>query len=362
MLLIALASTALIYGCSKHAKDAPLVTPTQTVATAANHAKDQFDVAMMLTSMVTNITMLQSALAKKTGAASTSLGQVEVNTNQLPPGWNFNGMGLGKPEDLFCGADIKGTADDQNYYVNVGYNGPDCSGLFLLKGTVILSVPKVIGWNLATRGQNGLVYVNLNHINVTRIADSQHISITGIFSLVYYNKDTLYEPDLVASVEELKRLKDPHKSIQQGIQTSLEDFAIHYDDGTKITWKTNWTRFYRWDGQLIITQTGAFYDGPSRQHWTDQGTDRQNRPFHWISDWVTMYENCHYKVSAGTMSLQYGDVNPRQDSASVVFGTDRDGNSPSEAVREGHACLDSFYLRLRTFSEGQKTFDMLFPE
>ena len=360
MFLLAALVVATFTGCVKN--NTQTATPHPPAAASSDYAKDQFDVSMMLTGMITNITMLQSALSKGTSPAPTGSTIQTTGGVKKITGWDFNGMEFGRPEDLFCGANIGGTEDDQNFYVNVGYNGPDCSGQFFLKGTVILSVSKLTGWNLSTRGRNSAVGVNLNNISVTRVANNKHISITGKFSLVYYNKDTLYEPDLVASVAQLKVLKNPHKYIQQGIESGPEEFAIHYDDGSKIAWKTYWFRFYHWDGQLIITQTGEHYDGPSKQHWSDWGTDRQDRPFHWVADWVTMYENCHYKISAGTMYLNYGDANLTRDSASIVFGVDRSGNPPSDAVRNGQACQDSFYLRATNYSMGIKTSDILFPE
>lgn len=336
----------LFQGCAKkndQKNSSPAPSDPVTIA------RDQADLTMLMTTMVTHATLAQSAVTPST----------------VVTGDHFNGMGWGKPGDLFCGANISSGEAGDSLYVAVAYNGPDCSGGYYLKGTIFFKVPKWQGWQLAVKGQNSAVQVNMNGLNVTRVSDHHHLWITGTFAFVYINKDTLNNPYLVANVYDLPKIKDPKSSVLQGIANSpgITQLTIHYDDGGTIPWMTYWTRQYRWDGQIIIFQTGDHFDQYGKPHWSDWGTDTEHRPFHWLAlRPLYMYQNCQYKVADGVMGLQYGDDNPNKDSASIEFGLDKYGNPPSEAVQKGQACQDSFYLRVTTFQHGAKTSEELYPE
>jgi len=352
----------LLAGCKKNAHDTgSAASPTPLLS----DVRDQIDASLLLTNMANDVTIVQSALSGHTSVTQTNGAVRTSDGNKTSVDDDLNGMELGKPADLFCGAHIGRGEEHDSLYLKVAYDGPDCSGKFYLKGTVIFQVPKWQGWQLAVRGQNSAVQINMNGINLTRLSDHHHISITGTFAFVYLNRDTLNDPGLIASVEELRRLKIRNRGVLQEISNSpgITQLTIHYDDGTTVPWMTAWTRQYYWNEQLVIFQSGLHFDKPGAPHWSDWGTDRYNRPFHWLTlKPLYMYENCHYKIADGLIALQYGDENPNRDSAAIQFGVDRYGNLPSEAVRKGLTCQDPFYLRLTTYRQGMKTSDILLPE
>lgn len=311
--------------------------------------RDQVDVSMLMSRMVTGATMAQSAVA----------------SGKVATGDHFNGMGWGKPADFFCGAHISSGELGDSLYVAVRYDGPDCSGKLYLKGIVLFKVPKWQGWQLASPGRNSAVHVNLNGLNITRLSDNHHVWISGTLAFIYDNKDTLDEPDLIASVYDLPKANDPKRSVEQRIESDKYNYklTLHYDDGKTLPFVTEWIRQYRWDGQFIVYQTGYGFGGWGKPNWPLWGTDTSGRPFHWLSlEPMHFYQDCQYKAADGLLGLQYGDDNPDKDSASIAFGFDKHGNPPSEAVKNGKACQDSFYLRLTTYRHGIKTSDELIPE
>jgi len=336
----------LLQGCAKkndQKQSAP--SPLNPVTMV----RDQIDISMLMSGMITGATMTQSAVA----------------SGKVATGDHFNGMGWGKPVDFFCGANISSGEAGDSLYVAVGYDGPDCSGRYYLKGTVLFKVPKWQGWQLATPGRNSAVHVNMNGLNITRQSDNHHMWISGTLAFIYDNKDTVDEPDLIASVYDLPKANDPTRTVEQRIESNNYNYklTIHYDDGKTMPFITEWIRQYRWDKQFIIYQTGYGFGGWGKPSWPLWGTDTNGRPFHWLSlKPMYMYQNCQYKIADGLLGLQYGDDNPDKDSASIAFGLDKYGNPPSEAVQKGQACQDSFYLRVTIYKQGVKTSEELLPE
>jgi len=356
LLAILCAAMTIVTGCSKN-NHAGSTIATSSPTTSTEDPKDLADASVLINGMVTNATMVQSLLSQKSGA-TTNIGDGNAT---VATGYDFNGMEFGKPSDLFCGANIGGGEDADNFLVNVAYDGPDCTGQFHLKGKVVIQVPRWVEGQLPKPGGFAYVYIDLNNIGVTRLADNKHMTFSGHIWLVY--NDQYHDTFQIAKVADLKVRKNPDLYVSQSISTVPDDsLIIHYDDGSHLAWAMGWYRRYQYkNGQIVIYQQGSnlLYG-----EWSAAlGSDRLHRPFYWANPrQLVMWENCGYKPADGVLSLHYGDGNPAHDSASIVFGVDKNGQPPSSAVQNGLQCQDLFFIHYSSYSQGKMTADMLFPE
>jgi hypothetical protein len=321
--------------------------PTTPIQPSLASADDFVDGNLFATRMVTSATLLQTAIVSSKTASHTQT-----------TGYDFNGMQFGKPDDLFCGVNIGSSEDADNYYVHLQYDGPDCSGEYYLKGTVVLAVWKGIDWNFDTPGATAYFDIYPNGIRVTRLSDKKSMYITGDLLMYYPNQN---QNTQIASVAALLQKKDTTLYITQSFQNNGNSIVLHYDDSTTTSMQFWWTRTYTYrHGGLMITQTPFGYSpGASRAL---SGTDRYQHYYEWFSqEPMLMYQACGYKISTGLLTGSF-DASEPYDSASIRFGVDKDGNPPAQAVRTGTACQASYYLRYSTFRRQQPTSDLLFPE
>lgn len=341
----------LLAACSKHNTDnKPSTPPDQQSATDVH---DQFDALNLLNSFTNGASIIQAAIAsaKPTGTAIAQ-GTTITSGTTVTTGYDFNGLELGKPEDLFCGATITGGENADNYTVNIGYNGPDCSGQLFLKGSIVISIPKYIGWDAIHKGL-GYFLIDLNKLQCTRILDNTHFYFTGVLDVV--NRE--------GSIAEVVAKKAPIYASEQSIQLNdpRDSITLHYDDGTLAKFATLWIRRYSWDNQIVIENAG-YYSTFYYPFWAAAGITRHGRPFHWTAPKsLFQYQNCSYKTN-GLMYCLFDDNYPGHDSVSVVFGTNATGTQAPAAVWQGTQCLDRSFLHFTTWHQDQKTLDLVLPE